>query len=168
MPFVKLMRVGPVETPRPRYMREGDAGFDLCAAVRPGLWYQAPTGLLAAAPLDHVGDDLVLRLLPGASAVIPTGWAIQIPEGYEGQVRGRSGFTAQRVLIALGTVDSNYRGEVCFHLWNQTGAELAVRTGDRLAQIVIAPVAIVAVNEVSELDPTSRGDQGFGSSGARG
>lgn len=168
MPFVKMKRVGAVETPRPRYMREGDAGLDLFAAVRAGIVGRWSSGASTLFYPEDRTEGPVLRLPQGASAIIPTGWAMQIPPGYEGQVRGRSGCSESRLFVTTGTIDHTYRGEICFQVWNQTGGDFVLRTGDRLAQLVIAPVATVHVSEVEDLDPSPRGEAGYGSSGTSG
>ncbi len=131
----------------------------------------------AAAPVQaHPGDaglDLsaveALEIPPGGRALVHTGLAVEIPEGYEGQVRPRSGLALRHgvtVLNAPGTIDSGYRGEVCVILANLGDAPFAVEPGMRVAQLVIAPVAIPAV-EVADggLSASERGAGGFGSSG---
>ena len=133
--------------PLPRYMSEDAAGADLCAAVL---------------------EDLTL--LPGARALVPTGFAIALPRGYEAQVRPRSGLAARHgvtVLNAPGTIDADFRGEVGVLLINHGNAPFTIRRGERIAQLVIAPVTRVRVEEVATLDTTARGAAGFGSSGVR-
>lgn len=172
-----MMRIGSVETPPPQYMHEGDAGLDLAAAVRADISCRSPEGTTcprgfyltdARGVPWHEGaavQPAKLTLPPGASAVVPTGWAFQIPPGFEGQVRGRSGQSEKRALVVTGTIDATYRGEVCFHLLNQSGDRLDVRTGGRFAQLVIAPVAQAAPEIVEALAPGERGTNGFGSTG---
>jgi len=121
------------------------AGFDLPAAV-------AETVVLA----------------PGGRALIPTGFAIALPHGYEGQVRPRSGLAVEHgvtVLNAPGTIDADYRGEVKVPLINHGEREFTVTRGMRIAQLVVAAVAAARVVEVAELDETPRGTNGFGSTG---
>ncbi len=156
---VRMKRVGPAGVPRPSYARPGDAGMDLPAVIRPGQ-----TVWRGDREIDgHVVDDAIY-LAPGERAAIPCGWAFAIPPGYEGQVRPRSSTSLKRGLrVPVGTVDSGYRGEVCCVAVNMTSWPVRIRTGDRLAQIVIAPVARAAVDEVDELDATERGVGGFGS-----
>jgi dUTP pyrophosphatase len=127
----------------PRYMTGGAAGMDLAAAA-----------------------DAVLE--PGARVAVPTGWAVELPAGYEGQVRPRSGLALRSgvtVLNAPGTIDSDYRGELTVLLVN-LGSELhVIRPGDRIAQLVVAPVAQAEVEEASALSDTARGGGGFGHTG---
>lgn len=164
-----MRRMGPNEMAAPRYARPGDSGLDLAASLRPGIWCRTPSGhrLEGDEFLAIEGGFLVLKLPIGASAVVPCGWAFEIPPGFEGQVRGRSGWTERRIYVATATIDSNYRGEVCFCVWNQSGATLVVRTGDRLAQLIIAPVATITPEVVLDIEPSVRGEAGFGSSDER-
>jgi dUTP pyrophosphatase len=139
---------GQDDLPAPAYMTAGAAGLDLAAAV---------------------SADLVLR--PGERAVVPTGLAVAIPDGYEGQVRPRSGLAAKHGVTCLnspGTVDGDYRGEVRVILINHGSEPFVVRRGDRIAQFVISPVARVQIQKVEELPVTSRGTGGFGHTGGIG
>ena len=142
---VAIRRVRPASAPLPlpEHMSAGAAGVDL------------------AADLDA---DVILA--PGARELIPTGIAVAIPAGYEGQVRPRSGWAARSgvtLLNAPGTIDADYRGEIRVLLVNLGDAPVAVRRGDRVAQLVVAPVVTVHWEEVSTLDRTVRGGGGFGS-----
>lgn len=113
-------------------------------------------------------DQPTLMLEPGQIAVVPTGMAIAIPDGYEGQVRPRSGLATKRgvtVPNAPGTIDADYRGELRVALINLSRESQAIEHGDRIAQLVIAPVAMCEVVVVDELDETVRGVGGFGSTG---
>lgn len=104
----------------------------------------------------------------GGKAIVGTGIALDIPEGYEGQVRPRSGLAAHAgitVLNSPGTVDSDYRGEIKVILINLGKEPVMFKKGDRIAQLVIAPVSIVTLTEVSELEDTDRGHGGLGSTG---
>ncbi|MEZ4390153.1 MAG: dUTP diphosphatase [Polyangiales bacterium] len=135
--------------PLPTYATAGAAGLDLRAAVPEGR---------------------PLRLEPGERAAIPTGLCLCIPEGFEGQVRARSGRALREGLAMLnapGTIDADYRGEVMVLAVNLGQATLEVQRGDRVAQLVIAPVARVEVAEVQSLEGWSseRGASGFGSTG---
>jgi len=133
--------------PLPTYESAGAAGCDLRAA------------LAEAAPLT---------LEPGARALVPTGLKMAIPQGFEGQVRPRSGLAAKHgltVLNAPGTIDWDYRGEVKVILVNLGTAPVTVRRGDKIAQLVIAPVTRAAFTARDELGSTERGDGGFGSTG---
>lgn len=131
----------------PRQQTAGAAGVDLPAAL---------------------GPDEVVTIAPGRTAMIPTGFAIALPEGFEAQIRPRSGLAAKHavtVLNAPGTVDADYRGEVKVMLINHGQAPFEVRRGDRIAQMVVAPVTAVSFVEQETLDDTERGDKGHGSTG---
>lgn len=166
---VKIKRLHP-DAVIPQYAHEGDAGFDLVAV-----------------------EDVIVE--PGETAKVPTGIAIELPPGYELQVRPRSGITLRTKLrVQLGTVDSNYRGEIGVIVDNiaedpcgnesqyltyidgldyRTDGEAypndtyLIRKGDRIAQGVIAPVATAEFIEVDELSDTTRGEDGFGSTGVK-
>ena len=142
---VRAMRVGAVETPVPAYHSVDAAGMDLPAAVE---------------------DDVTIA--PGKRALVPTGWAFAIPPGFEGQVRPRSGLALRHgvtVLNTPGTVDADYRGEVKVVLANFGDEPFVVRRGDRIAQLVVAPVAKVDLHVTTSLDATDRGADGYGSTG---
>jgi dUTP pyrophosphatase len=142
---VRAMRVGAVETPVPAYQSVDAAGMDLPAAVE---------------------DDVTIA--PGKRALVPTGWAFAIPPGFEGQVRPRSGLALRHgvtVLNTPGTVDADYRGEVKVVLANFGDQPFVVRRGDRIAQLVVAPVAKVDLHVTTSLDATDRGADGYGSTG---
>jgi dUTP pyrophosphatase len=131
--------------PLPDYMSEHAAGADLRAAVREQL-----------------------TLLPGARALVPTGFSIALPFGYEAQVRPRSGLAIRTGVTCLntpGTIDADYRGEVQVILANLGAEPVVIRRGDRIAQIVVAPVSRARFEAVEQLPPTARGDGGFGSTG---
>ena len=131
----------------PRQQTAGAAGVDLPAALAP---------------------DEVVTIAPGRTAMIPAGFAIALPEGYEAQIRPRSGLAAKHavtVLNAPGTVDADYRGEVKVMLINHGHVPFEVRRGDRIAQMVVAPVSAVAFLEQESLDDTERGEKGHGSTG---
>ena len=115
---------------------------------------------------DKSGDELTLR--PGGRALVPCGCAIALPHGHEAQVRPRSGLAAKHgvtVLNSPGTVDADYRGEVKVILANLGDEDFAIARGDRIAQLVVAPVTHAAMIEVDALDDTDRGAGGFGSTG---
>ena len=134
--------------PLPAYATADSAGMDLSAAV---------------------AGELVLK--PGARAIVPTGFAIALPSGYEAQVRPRSGLAAKNgvtVLNTPGTIDADYRGEVGVILVNLGQHDFTVTRGMRIAQMVIAPVTAARLSEVSELPQTARGAGGFGSTGTGG
>ena len=133
--------------PLPAYETAQSAGMDLRAALE---------------------GDLVMA--PGARALVPTGLFLQIPPGYEAQVRPRSGLALKRgltVLNAPGTIDADYRGEVGVILVNLSAAEQIIAPGDRVAQLLFAPVTRGELIEVAALDETARGGGGFGSTGDR-
>ena len=125
--------------------------------------HAAGLDLLAAVP-----QDSPLTLAPGQHALVPTGLLIALPPGYEAQVRPRSGLAAKHgvtVLNAPGTVDADYRGEVGVLLINHGSAPFAIRRGERIAQMVIAPVTRVELVAAAALSATERGSGGFGSTG---
>jgi dUTP pyrophosphatase len=129
--------------PLPSYATAGSAGMDLRA-------------------------DIPVTLLPGARALVPTGLAVAIPPGYEAQVRPRSGLALRIGLTCLnspGTIDSDYRGEVCVILVNLGQERIALDRGERIAQLVVAPVTRAELAEVAELPATGRGSGGFGHTG---
>jgi dUTP pyrophosphatase len=133
------------DLPPPKYMSESAAGIDLRAAV--------------AEPLT---------LAPGEFRLIPTGIRIALPDGCEGQVRPRSGLAAEHgvtLVNAPGTIDADYRGEVQVVLINHGQEPFHVGRGDRIAQLVVAPVTRVSVDIAEELDRTERGTGGFGHTG---
>ena len=129
----------------PAYATDHSAGMDLCAAVE--------------------GE---VTLKAGESALIPTGFAIALPEGYEAQVRPRSGLAAKfkvTVLNAPGTIDADYRGEVKVILANFGAQDFVIKRGDRIAQMIVAPYSRVTWKEKESLDATARGTGGFGHTG---
>jgi dUTP pyrophosphatase len=137
------------DLPLPAYETPGAAGMDLRAAV---------------------ADDEPMILRPGAWVAAPTGLALALPDGFEGQVRPRSGLAARHGVTLLntpGTIDSDYRGEVRVILINLGEEDFTIRRGDRIAQLVIAPVTRARWAEVEALDETERGHGGFGSTGGR-
>ena len=136
--------------PLPAYETAGAAGMDLIAAVEEGSR---------------------LELSPGARKLVPTGLIFQLPEGYEGQVRPRSGLALRHgvtVANAPGTVDSDYRGEVQVLLVNLGGENFTVTRGMRVAQFVVAPVVMADLVETDVINETIRGAGGFGSTGTGG
>ncbi len=131
--------------PLPTYMSEDAAGADLCAAVL---------------------EDLTL--LPGARALVPTGFAIALPSGYEAQVRPRSGLAMRHGVTCLnspGTIDADYRGPVCVVLANLGTEPFTVRRGDRIAQLIVAPVSRAQFDLIEDLPESARAAAGFGSTG---
>ncbi|CAN7454140.1 dUTP diphosphatase [Devosia sp. LjRoot3] len=131
----------------PKVQTALSAGADLCAAV---------------------AADAPITLKPGARALIPCGFAMALPAGYEAQVRPRSGLAAKHgvtVLNSPGTIDADYRGEVKVILVNLGAEDFVVTRGERVAQMVVAPVVQPVFAEVEALDETERGSGGFGSTG---
>ncbi|QPC86445.1 dUTP diphosphatase [Mesorhizobium sp. NBSH29] len=131
----------------PAYETEGAAGLDLRAAV---------------------AEDRQMILLPGKRALVPTGLVLEIPHGFEGQIRPRSGLAFKHGITCLntpGTIDSDYRGEVKVLLVNLGDEDFAITRGMRIAQIVFAAVARASLEERSLAAPTVRGEGGFGSTG---
>ncbi|MCR9075621.1 MAG: dUTP diphosphatase [bacterium] len=136
----------------PEYKSSQAAGLDLAACL----------------PRHDFGEEVTIE--PLEIVKIPLGYACAIPVGFEGQVRPRSGLSTKHGISlpnAPGTIDSDYRGEMFIALINLSREPYTVRHGDRIAQLVIAPVAHAAVREVLHLDDTERGDRGFGSTGVR-
>jgi dUTP pyrophosphatase len=129
----------------PAYATAGSAGCDLRAAI-----------------------EASLLILPGGRARVPTGLAVAIPEGYEGQVRMRSGLAHDKglfVVNAPGTIDSDYRGEIRIIVANLGSEPVTLERGERIAQLIFAPVARARFEKVADLPKTHRGEGGFGSTG---
>jgi dUTP pyrophosphatase len=125
--------------------------------------HAAGLDLLAAVP-----EDTPMILAPGKYALVPTGLTIALPAGHEAQVRPRSGLAAKHgvtVLNSPGTIDADYRGEICVLLINHGDAPFPIRRGERIAQMVIAPVTRVELVPATLLAATDRGSGGFGSTG---
>ncbi|MBK9259690.1 MAG: dUTP diphosphatase [Polyangiaceae bacterium] len=142
---VPCKRVGSIDVPLPAYQTTNAAGMDLCAAI---------------------DDELVIA--PGERKLVPTGVSLAIPEGLEGQVRPRSGLAWRHgvtVLNSPGTIDADYRGEVKVLLINLSDVPFRLTRGERIAQLVVCPVVRAELELVSELDETSRGAGGYGSTG---
>lgn len=134
--------------PLPSYQTAQSAGMDLLAAV-----------------------DAPVTIAPGERAIIPTGLYIELPEGYELQIRGRSGLAAKAGIMpanGVGTIDADYRGEVGVILLNTSKESFTIERGDRVAQGVVAQFEQVTWQEVDELSETERGTGGFGSTGQKG
>ncbi len=142
----------------PQYHSERAAGLDLAVCL-PRHEFNSDSVVIHPA---HTGGTIVK---------LPLGFACAIPDGYEGQVRPRSGLSTKHGVTipnAPGTIDSDYRGEMFVALINLGQQPVTIRHGDRVAQLVIAPVAHTLVEETDELDETSRGAGGFGSTGGHG
>jgi len=136
------------DLPLPSYQTAHAAGLDLLAAV-------------------SATDPVILA--PGERSLVPTGIAVALPEGYEAQVRPRSGLAVRHGLTVLnspGTIDADYRGEIQVLLANLSNAQVTITRGMRVAQLVVAPVVRAQILEVASLDKTQRGSDGFGSTGS--
>ncbi len=147
-PVVALRRLCPEkdnDIPLPRYMTEQSAGMDICAAI-----------------------DTALVIMPGRIQLVPTGFAMALPDGYEAQIRPRSGLAVKHgigIINSPGTIDADYRGEVKVALINLGSEPVTLKRGDRIAQMVIQQVYRVRVNVVDRLDETDRSSGGFGHTG---
>jgi dUTP pyrophosphatase len=145
---IKVKRLAGGEgLPLPKRMTEHSAGFDICAAV-----------------------DKTTRLRPGEIELIPCGFAMAIPRGYEAQIRPRSGLASKYGITMIntpGTIDCDYRGEIRVPLINLGKAAFIVERGMRIAQMLIGPVPRVKIVEVKDLDATARGCGGFGHTGTK-
>lgn len=145
---VDFLRLNPEKNsdlPLPRYMTANSAGMDICAAV---------------------ADALVLS--PGQTCLVPTGFAMALPDGFEAQIRPRSGLAVKHgigIVNAPGTIDADYRGEVKVALINFGTSPVTIRRGERIAQMVIQKVWQARVNEVDRLNETRRSSGGFGHTG---
>ena len=131
----------------PEYKTSGSAGADCFA---------------------RIPEPLIIE--PGKTRIIPLGFSVEIPEGYEMQIRSRSGLSAKNgihILNSPGTIDSDYRGEVGAIIHNSSDSDFTINPDDRIAQMVVAPVVQVKFQEVEELSETERGDGGFGSTGVK-
>lgn len=147
-PVIKIVRLRPdtdSDIPLPRYMTSQSAGMDLCAAVK---------------------EDLILN--KGELTLIPTGFAIALPEGFEAQIRPRSGLAIKHgigLINSPGTVDTDYRGEIKIAAINLGAKAYTFRRGDRIAQMIIKKVYFARLEIVEELDETKRNTGGFGHTG---
>jgi len=147
-PFIKFLRLKPdlnADIPLPRYMTPQSAGMDICAALK---------------------DDVVLGT--GEIALLPTGFAVSIPEGFEAQIRPRSGLAVKHgigLINSPGTIDADYRGEVKIAVINLGKKPYSFRRGDRVAQMVINRVYQARLKVVEKLDETERNTGGFGHTG---
>lgn len=142
---IRFKRVGPVNVPLPAYQTSGSAGLDLCAAL-----------------LEPV------VLAPGERRLFPAGLCLELPDGFEGQVRPRSGLALRHGLTVLnspGTIDADYRGELGIVLINHGSRDVEIKPLERIAQLVIAPVVQVQVELVTSLSETDRAAGGYGSTG---
>ncbi len=147
-PSIDFLRLDPdnnQDIPLPRYMTAQSSGMDICAALN---------------------DDLVLA--PGRISLVPTGFAMALPDGFEAQIRPRSGLAVKHgisIINAPGTIDADYRGEVKIALINLGQEPVTLKRGDRIAQMVIQQVCQVRINVVEQLNDTDRSVGGFGHTG---
>ena len=144
MTILQIKKLHP-QVQLPKYQTAGSAGLDLQA---------------------YINEPIVLK--PGEIILVPTGLAIALQEGYEAQIRPRSGLALKNgitVLNSPGTIDADYRGEICVILINHSKQDFTITCGLRIAQMVIAQYAVASIMEVSELSATNRGAGGFGSTG---
>ena len=142
---IRIQRIGAVSVPLPSYQTSGSAGLDLYAAL-----------------------PQAIALSPGSRHLVPTGLAFEIPPGFEGQVRPRSGLALKQglsIVNAPGTIDSDYRGEVAVVLINHGSETITIKPQDRMAQLVIAKVERAELVLVETLEETERGTGGYGSTG---
>lgn len=142
---MKIKVINKSDNELPKYSKDGDSGMDLRAML-----------------------DAPITLLPNTRALIPTGIHLEIPKGYEGQVRGRSGLAVKYgigTVNGIGTIDSNYRGDIGVIVINHGVEPYTINNGNRIAQLVIAPVETITLDEVEELNDTNRGTRGYGHSG---
>lgn len=147
MTNINIKIVNKSANPLPSYATPGSAGMDLRA---------------------NLSDDVTLQ--PLARAIVPTGIFIQLPEGYEAQIRPRSGLAAKSGITVLntpGTIDSDYRGEICAILVNLSDQPFTIHNGDRICQMVIARHEFASFTQVDFLDSSERGEGGFGHSGIK-
>ena len=131
----------------PKYETPGSSGMDIAA---------------------YINEDIIIN--SGDKALIPTGFSLSIPQGYEVQIRPRSGLAIKKGITILntpGTIDSDYRGEVKVVLINLSKDKFTVQNGERIAQMVVCPIVQVSIEEVKELSETNRGIGGFGSTGTK-
>ena len=131
----------------PAYETAGSSGMDVAA---------------------YINNNIVIN--PGEKALVPTGFSIAIPKGYEVQIRPRSGLAAKKNITVLntpGTIDADYRGEIKVILINLGKEKFVVENGDRIAQMIVCPVVKAKLEEVNELSDTERGSGGFGSTGTK-
>ena len=131
----------------PKYETSGSSGMDIAA---------------------YIEDDMIIH--PGEKSLVPTGFSIAIPRGYEIQIRPRSGLAAKKNITVLntpGTIDADYRGEIKVILINFGKEKFVIKNGERIAQMVVCPVVQANLEEVKELSGTKRGSDGFGSTGAK-
>ena len=150
---MRVQIVNKSSNPLPTYSTTYSAGMDIRANLK-----------------NDEGNDEIISIAPGERVLIPTGLYIQLPYGYEAQIRPRSGLAMKygiTVLNTPGTIDADYRGEICVCLINHSKHSFKLHHGDRIAQIVFAQVEQVLLTEVFKLKDTKRGDGGFGHTGIK-
>ena len=144
--IVKIQKLNP-NANIPTYQTEGASGMDLCA---------------------FLSEPILLK--PLERKLIPTGLKMELPQGYEAQVRPRSGMSIKHgitLVNCVGTIDEDYRGEICVPVINLSNEAFTINNGDRIAQMVISPVTKASIIETEELSNTTRGEGGFGSTGRK-
>lgn len=149
-PTLKIKKLYPhIQLPTPAYATSGSAGVDLCAVIYSSL------------NIRHY------RLEAQNTVFVNTGIAVSIPEGCVGLIMPRSGRGTKGLVLGnlTGVIDSDYRGEIILQLWNRSNTSITINNLDRVAQMLIVPVAQPTIEVVDELDATERGDKGFGSTG---
>ncbi len=145
--FVKILRIDPEQSdiPLPSYATDGSAGMDICAAIKRDIEIQ-----------------------PGETLLIPSGFVIELPQGYEAQIRPRSGLALKHnigILNSPGTIDSDYRGEIKIIITNFGKNPYIIQRGDRVAQMVVTKYEHIVWKESSSLEDSARADGGFGHTG---
>jgi dUTP pyrophosphatase len=144
---MKVKIINKSDNPMPTYKTEGSAGMDIRANLP--------------------NAEISVYVLPNSTLKIPTGISIELPDGYEAQIRPRSGLSAKGIDVKLGTIDSDYRGEISVILHNTTDTPFKIMKGDRIAQMVIARYEKIEWEQVETLSDTERGIGGFGHTGIK-
>jgi dUTP pyrophosphatase len=144
---MKVKIINKSDNPMPTYKTEGSAGMDIRANLP--------------------NAEISVYVLPNSTLKIPTGISIELPDGYEAQIRPRSGLSAKGIDVKLGTIDSDYRGEISVILHNTTDTPFKITKGDRIAQMVIARYEKIEWEQVETLSDTERGIGGFGHTGIK-
>jgi dUTP pyrophosphatase len=144
---MKVKIINKSDNPMPTYKTEGSAGMDIRANLP--------------------NAEISVYVLPNSTLKIPTGISIELPDGYEAQIRPRSGLSAKGIDVKLGTIDSDYRGEISVILHNTTDTPFKIMKGDRIAQMVIAKYEKIEWEQVETLSDTERGIGGFGHTGIK-
>lgn len=167
----------------PKYAHDGDSGMDLCANLKTGTIVIKEGTVLGIHNDSRLGEAIYhgitevtsslgdlhsIVVKPNARVLIPSGVKMEIPQGLEGQVRGRSGLALKhgiQIVNGIGTIDSTYRGDIGVILLNTSSEPFTIKHGDRIAQLIIAPVVHAELHIVDELKDTARGEGGYGHTG---